>query len=263
VILAQSDPRTGLPTITESRKKRECWRALPRMIRKQAEAADKLPEGTPWYPKHHEWNGHILQRVRCWKCGTDLKGWRAMLQSQKIGFNTNGIPVTYAEANLVMIAGKPAVALLPLPHWTSTPIGVRWPVLKKTGVFMAQHCADCEITSEHAAMLMMCFLAGTDANLWNAWNHQSASLLSPDRWATYLYRWATAEPIGILTPEEATMAERVPAPGELITAAQYIVDVDGSQRGAMPSGVVVDFEGAEIPPGWIAHPKKAKRIIKL
>jgi hypothetical protein len=256
------DARTGLPAIKETRK-REFWRALPRDVKKQAAEADALPEGTPWYPQHHEWHGHLLQRVRCWKCGRDLKAWRALLQSKKIGFNKDGQPITSAEGNLVTVAGQPAVAFLPLPHWTSSAIGVRWPKLDKTIVFMAQHCADCEILSEHAALLTMCFLAGTDATLWHAWNHQSATLLSPDQWATYLYRWAGAEPIGVLTPEEAHMHERVPAPGEMLTAAQYIVDVDGGQRALMPSGVVVDFEGATIPPGWVAHPTQPQKIRKV
>jgi len=262
MISDRRDPATGLPQIHESRR-REFWRALPRPVLKQATEYDRLPEGTPWYPIHHEWDGHILKRVRCWKCGRDLKGWRAMLQPHKVGFTKEGKPITFSEANLVKIGDKPAVAFLTLPHATSTPIGVRWPKLNRTIVFQAQHCADCDIAGADAESLLTCFLAGTDAILWNAWNHGSASLVSPDRWATYLYRWSDAEPIGTMTREDAMTHERVPAPGELITAAQYLIDVDAAQRYAVPSGAVLEFEGDEAPAGWMLHPTKPGRILKL
>lgn len=253
---------TGLPAVTESRQ-REFWRALPRTVKKLAAEHDGREEGTPWYPRHHEWDGSVLKRVRCWKCGVDLKGWRAMLQPHKVGFGNEGKPVTYSEANLVKIAGKPAVAFLNLPHMASTPIGVRLPLLNRTVSFAAQHCTDCQISSADAENLLCCFLAGTDAILWNAWNHRSASTLSPDRWATYLYRWHNAEPIGALTESEVAMTEKVPAPGELITAAQVMVNTDFAIRSAVPAGAVIEYEGVDAPPGWALHPTKPGRLIKL
>jgi len=260
--LDRLDSLTGLPTVHETRK-REFWRSLPRKIKELAVSHDEREEGTPWYPRHHEWNGHVLQRVRCWKCGIDLKGWRAMLQPHKIGFSKDGKPIAYSEANLVKIGGKPAVAFLPLPHMTSTPVGVRVPSLNRTMVFAAQHCLDCTLTHADAEHLFCCFLAGTDANLWNAQNHQSALALTPDRWATYLYRWHNAEPIGLLTPQEAEMAEAVPAPGELITSAHVIVNQDLAERAMVPPGAIVEYEGAEAPSGWMLHPTKPQRIVKL
>lgn len=262
MILDRPDPLTGLPQVKEDRGRR-LWRAIAKDRAKAAIELDDLPEGTPWYPRHHEWDGKILTRVRCWKCGRDLKGWRAMLDPHKIGFNKEGKPITYSEANLVQIAGKPAVAFLPLPHATSTPIGVRWPKLDQTVVFQAQHCLDCHIDGDDLDAVVTCFLAGTDAILWNAWNHKSGSTVTPDRWATYLYRWSDVEPISVMKPEDAMSHNRVPAPGELITAAQYIIDVDTAQRSAVPAGAVMEYEGQEAPAGWMLHQTKEGRIVKL
>lgn len=262
MILDRQDPLTGLPQIKEGRSRR-LWRAITRARAEEASRLDDLPEGTPWYPRHHEWDGKILTRVRCWKCGRDLKGWRAMLDPHKVGFDREGKPITFSEANLVKIAGKPAVTFLPLPHATSTPIAVRWPKLKKMVVFQAQHCLDCHLEPGDLDNVLTCFLAGTDAILWNAWNHGSASTLSADRWATYLYRWSDAEPEGLAKAEDLMELERVPAPGELITAAQYMADVDMAQRSKIPPGAVIEFEGSEAPPGWIEHPTKPGRILKL
>lgn len=262
MILDRPDPTTGLPLVKEDRMRR-IWRALTKQRAEDATGLDELPEGTPWYPRHHEWDGKTLVRVRCWKCGRDLKGWRLMLDPHKVGFNKDGQPITYSEANIVKVAGKPAVAFLTLPHAASTPIAVRWPKLNKTVLFQAQHCMDCQIASEDLDRLVTCFLAGTDAILWNAWNHGSASTVTPDRWATYLYRWSNAEPISVANAEDVMSHERVPAPGELITAAQYILDVDTAQRSAVPSGAVMEFEGAEAPAGWMWHPTKEGRIVKL
>lgn len=259
---AAIDHVTGLPSIVETRGK-TFWRALPRRIAQLATQHEEADEGTLWYPKHHEWEGSTIQRVRCWKCGRNLKSWRAMLQAKKIGFSKDGKPITVSEANLVRVGGKPAVAFLPLPHATSTPIGVRLPVLGKTIMFAAQHCLDCTIGSADAEHVLCCFLAGTDAILWNAWNHRSASTLTPDRWATYLYRWHNAEPIGVLKQEEAEMAECVPAPGELITSAHAMVNQDIALRAVMPTGAIVEYEQEEPPAGWILHPTKPGRIVKL
>lgn len=262
MILDRVDPTTGLPQVREDRARR-LWRAITKKQAEEAIRLDELPEGTLWYPRHHEWNGKVLTRVRCWKCGRDLKGWRAMLDPHKVGFDKHGKPITFSEANLVKIAGKPAVAFVPLPHATSTPVAVRWPKLQKTVMFSAQHCLDCHIDGDDLEYVLTCFLAGTDAILWNAWNHGSASTLSADRWATYLYRWSDAEPLSIVKPEDLMEQERVPAPGELITAAQYMADVDLAQRSKVPSGAVVEFEGEEAPPGWMLHPTKPGRLLKL
>lgn len=239
------------------------WRALPRKVRDTATQFDEAADGTPWYPRHHEWNGQVPTRVRCWKCGVDLKSWRAMLVPHKTGFTPEGKPITVSEASLVKIGGKPAVAFLPLPHMTSTTIGAYLPTLNQTVRFAAQHCADCQIVAADAEKIVTCFLAGTDAILWNAWNHNSARSLTPDRWATFLYRWHNAEPIGPLTEKEAAMAESVPAPGELITAAQVMVNQDLAMRAALPSGAVIEFEGDQEPPGWMFHPTKPGRLLKL
>lgn len=256
------DHVTGLPKIVEVRVKK-FWRAIPRKMEKLALAHDEADEGTLWYPRHHEWEGQTIQRVRCWKCGRNLKSWRTMLESRQVGFSKDGKPIAFSEANMVKVGGKPAVAFLPLPHATSTPIGVYLPVLGRKIVFAAQHCLDCTIEPADAENVLCCFLAGTDAILWNAWNHRSASTLTPDRWATYLYRWHNAEPIGRMTEEETNMAEFVPAPGELITSAHAMVNQDIALRAVIPSGAIVEYDRDEPPAGWIIHPTKPGRIMKI
>lgn len=247
MILTNLDPNTGLPNIKETRTNKP-WRALPRDISKKAEELDAQEEGTLWYPCHHEYMDGILQRVRCWKCGTDLKAWRMALDG---------------TGNPIEIDGRPAVAFLPLPNLMQTPISVYLPKLDKKIFFSVQHCGDCLITNQHLFESMTCLLAAMDKNLASAWAMGSVSLIRPDTWATYLYRWSGAEPVSVAKMEDIKMNERVPAPGELLTAAQYAIDMDLARRNAVPCGTIVEYNGSKLPLGWKEIQGRKRFIEKL
>lgn len=230
MITTAIDPVTGLPIISESREKAR-WRALPRHLSKLATEQDDADD-QPWYPQHHLYDGHVLQRVLCWKCGREVKAWRRML-------DRDGYPIEMLLRDGLGVGV--GMALLPLPHLTATPMAYRLPLLNQTVALNVQHCKDCEIRTEDALQAMACQWAGTDAILTHAWNHEMAAHVTPSRWATYLYRFSTVEPIGRMTPEQVAKAElipavgglavqKIPAPGELITAAQYIMDLDLATR---------------------------------
>lgn len=231
--LTELDPSTGLPRVKEERPDSP-FRSLPREIGALALELDSMAEGTPWYPASHEWEAHILMRVRCIKCGRDLKGWRMMLDR---------------SGNQVKIAGNPAVAFLPYNHLTSTLVAVRLPKMNRTFCMSALHCLDCSLAPEDALHVFTCCVAGMDAVLSHAVRQQSARM-HPDAWATFLFRFGQAEPIGPVTEGEASTMERLPAPGELLSAGQFALYVDAAQRNKIPSGVVVEFQGNEIPMGW-------------
>lgn len=251
---SEVDSLTGLPMVTETRK-RERWRALPRTISKQAQAQDDA-DGKPWYPAdHHRYDGHILAHVGCWKCNRPLKAWRMMLDG---------------EGNRVTLPSKDglgeatAFTLLPLPHLRTTPFLYRLPLIKQTVAMNALHCADCEIRTEDALDVLACQWAGVDGILQTAWNNNMAQHLHPSRWATYLYRWSQVDLVGKVRPEDIMDAhQKIPAAGELITAAGYILDQDAARRALMPKGVIVEFGGETVPMGWRAHATRTGFIEKL
>lgn len=233
MIQSELDGQTGLPLIQETRADAP-FRALPREIGRIASELDAMEEGTPWYPVTHEWSAHVLMRVRCIKCGADLKGWRMALDR---------------HGNRIEVAGQPAVAFLPLPSLTQTLMAVRLTKMNKTVVIGALHCLDCNLSKEDAYTVFICGVSGIDAVLSHAVRQQSTRM-SPDLWATYLYRFTGAEPIGPVSQTEATMHERILGPGEMITSAHLSLFVDQAERTRVPKGVTVEYQGDEIPMGW-------------
>lgn len=248
MITSEIDSLTGLPAIKETREDLP-FRAIPRTIGKLAAELDAMEEGTPWYPVTHEFNAHVLMRVRCLKCGADVKGWRMAL-------DRHGKPIE--------IAGRPGVAFLPLPNLTQTLLAVRLTKMNKTVAIGAVHCLDCVIAAQDSLHVFACAIGGMDAVLSHA-VRQKSTRMSPDLWATFLFRFSGAETIGPVSIEEATMKgyERVLGPGELITAAHMSLFIDATQRNQTPKGVVVEFQGNEIPVGWAAAPGRPGFIIKL
>jgi hypothetical protein len=259
MITTNLEPGTGLPMVQETRPA-SLWMALPREIAKLATDLDATETTAPWWPRHHLWEGMVNHAALCWKCGTPVKGWRQLLISNQVGFDKEGNPILTATANPVKIAGQPAVAFLPYHHLTSTLVQIRFPKLDQMAVFAAQHCTDCMIGKDDLDKVVACLLAGADANLMNARNHGHGAALSRDRWATYLLRWSNVEPITTVTIEEAQTMQRIPAPGELLTAAQLMVDFDAAKRAQVPAGATVEFAGTP-PPGWASA--GAGKIVKL
>lgn len=247
-LMKVKDPLTGLPKVKETRTPKR-WNSLPRYAKKLAYNQIMNAETTPWYPRNHVYEGNILTRTRCWKCGVDLKSWRMMLDGR---------------GNRVEVGGMPAVAFLPLSHATATPFLVFLPLLNVKAVFHVQHCLDCSFKKEDGLDAWVCCIAGSDDILISATSTGMAHV-NRDVWATHLYRYSEIDHLGPISKEAARMHERIPAPGELITSAQYALDIDRARRNAMPAGVIVKFKGEEIPPGWGKAPGSGASgmIIKL
>lgn len=241
------DTATGLPKVKETRIPK-LWSALPRDTGKLAIILNQGGESKLWFPKHHVWEDNILTRVKCWKCGVDLKGWRMALD---------------AYGNQVLIRNnktgelQPGVAFLDYPHRTSTLFGLRLAKLDMTAVFTVSHCTDCEIAAADGEKAWVCCIAGTD-DILRQTTARRTSRVNPDTWATYLYRFSGAEPIGPVSKEAADMSEKILSPGEVLSAAALSLYLDTAQRNKMPSGVVVEYNGEDIPRGWKPSGKKGK-----
>lgn len=245
-VLAVKDNTTGLYRVKETRAWKQ-WASIPRYIKTHATSQTHDNENTKWFPKNHIYQDSVLSRVRCWKCGTDLKAWRMMID---------------AHGNSLKIGDKQAVAFLPLPNQASTPFLAYLPLLKQKVVFNAQHCTDCSLKAEDSMDVWTCLIASTD-DIMKQSVDQGRSAIDRNRWATYLFRYSKADMVGPVTGEAAEMAERIPAPGELITSAQYAMDVDAAKRNVIPKGAVLKFKDSEIPAGWAKASGPAGFIVKL
>lgn len=240
MIMKELDPLTGLPLIQETRGSKP-WMALSRDVGELAWTLHKDPE-KPWFPMSHTWENHNLKEVKCWKCGTDLKGWRMALDR---------------HGNQIDVNGVPAVAFLSYDHHKTTPFAIYLPNLKKMGVFQAHHCSDCAIMVADGMNVWTCSIAGTDAIL-SHMTKQGTSHIGKDAWATYLFRFSGADPQGPTTKEAAMDYEKILSPGDVLTSATLSLLTDASQRNKIPSGVVVEFKGSDIPMGWKPAKKKGK-----
>jgi len=248
---------TGLPLVREHRDRTTQFHALPRQYfewtfgRPHSAGKPEKPKRQTWLAHWQEWDGFTVKRLRCWKCGVEIKGWRLMMDPR---------------GNPIKVNGSPAVSFQILNHFTQTPMQAHLPALDQRVTFSALHCADCVIQDSDAMEALTCYLEGLDDQLQRAWRYNQGLQLSRDEWASYLLMWADAEPIGIrktmsldarldslnrqlleLRQEEGV---RLPTPGEILTAAQYVLDAFSWRYTGIPCGIIVKYPGTP-PPGWI------------
>jgi hypothetical protein len=242
---------TGLPLVQEHRNRIQAYHALPRKFFTFAFGDKTTPPGQTWVKDWQQWEGTTLQRVRCWKCGADIKGWRVALDPAQ---------------NPIKVNGQPAVTFTVLNHFAQTPMSVFLPAMQEKVTFSVLHCADCVIQDAHAMEALTCYLQGLDAQLQRAWRYNHGQQVTRDDWASHLMTWSTAEPIGVLKMSgyddrlnslnqeliELRKEEgaRLPTPGELLTAAHYLTDVFSWRYAGIPTGSRVKFDG-DPPAGWI------------
>ncbi len=257
MIAKQINPTTGQPMVREHRSLTTQFHALPRQYFEWtygSPARVGKPAVAPqqkWIAHWQDWDGLSLQRLRCWKCGVDVKGWRVAMDPR---------------GNPIKVNNQPAVSFQLLNHFRQTPMQAHLPAVGSRVTFSVLHCADCVIRNDHAMEALTCYLQGLDAQLQRAWRYSQGQQLSRDEWASYLYVWADAEPVGM--PKTMSLDERLanlnrdllelrqeegirlPTPGEILTAAQYVLDAFSWRYTGIPAGIRVKYEG-EPPPGWI------------
>lgn len=242
---------TGLPLVKEGRNDGAAYHALPRQFSNFAFGMRGAAKQT-WVQDWQQWEMDVLQRVRCWKCGADIKGWRMALDRHQQ-------PIT--------VGGRPAVTFATLGNFAQTPMLVRWPKIDRAAIFSVLHCLDCEIKHEHGMEAITCFLQGLDAQLQRAWRYNKGQQVTRDDWASHLYIWQDAEPAGVesgmelasqldslnlqLTKMVKDGPIRLPVPGELITAAHYLTDVFAWQFAGVPTGAMVKHPANPVPAGWL------------
>jgi len=248
MILETLNRVTGLPMVREGRNDGAAYHALPRKFSDFTFGLRNSPKQT-WLHEWQQWSGDVLNEVRCWKCGREIKGWRLALDRHQR-------PIT--------VNGQPAVTFTILNHFAQTPMLVYWPQLDKTAIFSVLHCADCEVKDEHGMEAVACYLQGLDAQLQRAWRYNKGQQLTRDDWASHLYLWRDADPAGVESGMELAnrldslngqIAEwatkgpvRLPVPGELITAAHYLTDVFAWQFAGVPCGVMMKYPQNLTPP---------------
>lgn len=248
MILKERHPLTGQPLVRETRgiSTPYPYAALPRQP-----FGDFIKAGQSWVADWLQYQDLTVTRVRCWKCGTDIKGWRMALDHK-------GNPITVND--------QPAVTFGLLNHFTQTPMAVYLKGLDRVATFSVLHCADCVIRSENAQDAATCYLQGLDHGLRQAWRFDQGQQLTTDQWASFLYLWHQAEPVGVersMTDDlaqinqqilklkrQAKGALRVPVPGEILTAAHYAHDVMMGQFSGVPTGTIVECVG-DPPAGWV------------
>lgn len=250
MIVIERNPLTGQPMVRESRDSLAQFHALPRKYTEFAFGTKTTPPRQTWLKDWQVWNETILQRVRCWKCGIDIKGWRLALDPL-------GRPI--------LVNKQPAVTFTTLDGFRQTPMQAYLPAMAEKITFSVLHCADCVIQNAHAMEALTCYLQGLDAQLQRAWRYAHGQQLSRDDWASFLLTWATAEPIGVPTMSMDTRLDqlnqdllelrkeqgiRLPTPGELVTAAHYLTDVFAWKYAGLPPGVRVKYDG-DPPAGWM------------
>lgn len=250
MILDQLDTSTGLPIVQESRVTGSELRALPKWL--GLLAAEALPAEARWVPNYLKWDGPTLTAVTCWKCGVNLCGWK---------------PVLDKYGNIQYRNDQMCVWLRMHDHYRETPVHVRWACLGAVVEFTALHCADCRLEAADIPMLSAIVLAGHDRLLAHGRDHGIQALQSPSQWATHLYRWSDAshiqcEPIGIGDAVAKKPADVLfPTPGKPMTPNDYLQWGEAIRAQRFYPGMVMEFEGAAIPPGW-AKGKKKGTIVK-
>lgn len=209
MVLNERDPLTGLPLISESRTARpvvksndpvrctcaggRClWHPLPR--KPFGNLCHEVMPSDRWFPNYQDWRDGVQQRLRCWKCGRDIKGWRMLLSPL-------GHPIEY-EGRLGMSYGL-------LPHYRAVRFDAYLPTMDERIWFYALHCADCDLKAEDGNQVLACYLAGLWRSTVQAWDLIDQARLDipkdKDRIASRLYEWSGAEPIGphpLDTPNE-------------------------------------------------------------
>ena len=247
MILPTQSSITGLPQILESRNIDVPFHAIPRRFSVFAKTDQH------WVSGWMAWQGHMLQRVRCWKCGRDIKGWRLAIDQYR---------------NAVTINHQPAVTFTVYDHFRQTPMQAWLKSINHVIQFSVLHCADCVILGEHALEAVTCYLQGVDAQLQQVWSHGHGKQLTRHDWATHLYVWHNAEPVGLgSTAMDVTLGEingrlldakresggvvTLPTPGELVTAAHYLRDQLGWSLTGVQPGMMVEYPADPPPAGWI------------
>lgn len=237
---------TGLPRVKESRGEGVPYHALPRQYFNFAVKPETKQQ--QWVGNWMAWSSHMLQRVRCWKCGTDIKGWRPALDHY---------------GNLIQVAGQPAVTFGLFDTFRQTPMHAYLKTLDQVVTFAVLHCADCVIEDGHAMEAVTCYLQGLDAQLQQAWRYRQGTHLTRHDWATHLYVWHNAEPIGkfggpmtvtldainaqlVQAKREGKGAITLPTPGEMITAAHYVHDVLGWSLTGAQTGMMIRYPGEQL-----------------
>jgi hypothetical protein len=225
------------------------WKSLPKWAQKNALAAD---QGGTWLPGYLTWDGPTLTALRCWKCRTDLVGWRVMLDQY---------------GHLVERNGKQCLWLRGFDHYTSTPVTVRWGRLNRLAIFDALHCKDCRLDAADLPMLVTIFLAGHALLMEYGWDHHLPLPMGKHAWATYLYRWSDdaniqCEPLGLNYVTKET-AVNLPTAGKPMGPADYLQWSEALQGGRFYPGMVMTFKGETPPPGWKWEDPRHVSIEKL
>jgi hypothetical protein len=200
MVLSERDHMTGLPKVSESRTARpvvksndpirctcaggRClWHPLPRVP--FGDLAHQVTPKDRWFPNYQEWHDGVQQRLLCWKCGRDIKGWRMLLSPL-------GHPLEYE--------GRLGMAYLLLPHYRAVRYDAYLPKLDERVWFYALHCADCELKPEDGEKVVACYLGGlwrSTAQAWDLIDRRRLDIAKDkDSIATRLYQWSGAEPIG-------------------------------------------------------------------
>lgn len=246
MIQSRRSPLTGLPQITEDRKTGVPFHALPRQYWDFARNPEKKAQA--WIGEWMTWQGQTLQRVRCWKCGNDIKGWRLALD---------------ATQQPIRVDGQPAVTFGLLDTFRQSRMQAYLATLDEVVTFTVLHCADCVIQDGDAMEALTCYLQGLDAQLQQAWRYRQGTQVTRHQWASHLYLWHNAEPIGLaedtmdatLTSINAQLVQAkrdakgaitLPTPGELLTAAHYVHDVLGWSLVGVKTGMMMRYTG----PAW-------------
>ena len=249
MILDSKDPRTGLPQVRETRAtQKDRRRVLPNWLHKE------LATGH-WTPDYLAWQDNVLSRLRCWKCGTDLCGWK---------------PVIDGHGNLVREGGRQDGPLClwfrEHNHSARSTVRLRWGCLKREAVFSALHCRDCRIEQADLPMTLAIFLYGHELVRQRAAEINVVQPFDPDQWATYLYRWSN-DPAILCEPKYVTVekqtgqeamttnAIQLPTAGKPMLPSDYLFWAEMVQSSALCAGMIVEFAGDQPPPGWTHGPR--------
>lgn len=178
MILPRVDPNTGLATVQEERAT-AVWSSLPR--KPWGTLLPDYEKSGTWQPKSLEWGPQGLSRVRCIKCGVDLRSLRSAL-------DRNG-------ARIQLPNGQLLGGLLMLNHYRAKYWHVWQPAVQTTVRIAVLHCADCGLAAEDGDPVVACYLAALQLDYLHTKTVEGPGP-DPHEWASHLVRWGKAESIG-------------------------------------------------------------------